>query len=110
MEFAFTADEEAFARDVRRFLAEHPPERYPLDGTDAGYGSGAHSRAFMQALGAQGWLSMCWPKPYGGLARPMFHKLVVLEGLALPGPPSGPLAGSWHEAHALIESRTARLR
>src|SRR5437762_4680146 len=110
MEFAFTADEETFARDVRRFLAEHPPERYPLDGTDAGYGSGAHSRAFMQALGAQGWLSMCWPKPYGGLERPMFHKLVLFEELALAGAPFGPLAGSWQTADAIIEYGTERLR
>jgi alkylation response protein AidB-like acyl-CoA dehydrogenase len=110
MEFAFTADEEAFARDVRRFLAEHPPERYPLDGTDAGYGSGAHSRAFMQALGAQSWLSMCWPKQYGGLERPMFHKLVLFEELALAGAPFGPLAGSWQTADAIIEYGTERLR
>ena len=26
---------------------------FPLDGMDAGYGSGAHSRAFMRALGAR---------------------------------------------------------
>jgi len=110
MELGFTADEEAFARDVRRFLAEYPPERYPLDGTDAGYGSGAHSRAFMQALGAQGWLSMCWPKQYGGLERPMFHKLVLFEELALAGAPFGPLAGSWQTADAIIEYGTERLR
>jgi len=110
MEFAFTADEQAFAEDVRRFIAEHPPERYPLDGVDAGYGSGAHSRAFMKALGAQGWLSMCWPTKYGGHARPMFHKLVLFEELALAGAPFGPLAGSWQTADAIIEYGTERLR
>ena len=110
MEFAFAADEEAFAREVRRFLAEHPPEQYPLDGVDAGYGSGAHSRAFMRALGAQGWLSMCWPKQYGGLERPMFWKLVLFEQLALAGAPFGPLAGSWQTADAIIEYGTERLR
>jgi len=110
MEFAFTADENAFAQDVRRFLAAHPPERYPLDGVDAGYGSGAHSRAFMKALGAQGWLAMCWPKQYGGQERPMFHKLVLFEELALAGAPFGPLAGSWQTADAIIEYGTERLR
>jgi len=110
MEFAFTADEHAFAEDVRRFIAEHPPERYPLDGVDAGYGSGAHSRAFMKALGAQGWLGMCWPKQYGGQERPMFHKLVLFEELALAGAPFGPLAGSWQTADAIIEYGTERLR
>jgi alkylation response protein AidB-like acyl-CoA dehydrogenase len=110
MDFAFTADEQAFAEDVRRFIAAHPPERYPLDGVDAGYGSGAHSRAFMQALGAQGWLSMCWPRQYGGQERPMFHKLVLFEELALAGAPFGPLAGSWQTADAIIEYGTERLR
>jgi len=110
MEFAFSADEHAFAQDVRRFLAAHPPERYPLDGVDAGYGSGAHSRAFMKALGAQGWLAMCWPKQYGGQERPMFHKLVLFEELALAGAPFGPLAGSWQTADAIIEYGTERLR
>ena len=110
MEFAFTADEDAFAQDVRRFLAAHPPERYPLDGVDAGYGSGAHSRAFMKALGAQGWLAMGWPKEHGGQERPMFHKLVLFEELALAGAPFGPLAGSWQTADAIIEYGTERLR
>ena len=110
MEFGFTADEEAFAGEVRRFLAAHPPDRYPLDGVDAGYGSGAHSRAFMRALGAQGWLSMGWPTQYGGHARPMFHKLVLFEELALAGAPFGPLAGSWQTADAIIDYGTDRLR
>ena len=110
MEFAFTADEEAFAGEVRRFLAEHPPERYPLDGVDAGYGSGAHSRAVKTALGERGWLGMCWPRRFGGQERPMFHKLVLFEALALAGAPFGPLAGSWQTADAIIEYGTERLR
>jgi alkylation response protein AidB-like acyl-CoA dehydrogenase len=110
MEFAFTPEEEAFGRDVRAFLAEHPPARYPLDGMDAGYGSGAHSRPFMQALAGQGWLSMCWPRQYGGLERPMFLKLVLFEELALAGAPFGPLAGCWQTADAIIEYGTERLR
>src|SRR5437660_3522413 len=110
MEFGFSAAEQAFADEVRAFLAAHPPERYPLDGVDAGYGSGAHSRAFMHALGEQGWLSMCWPKRRGGLERPMFFKLVLFEELALAGAPFGPLAGSWQTADAIIEYGTERLR
>ena len=50
MEFGFTAEEQAFRAEVRRFVAEHPTARYPLYGMDAGYGSGAHSRAFMAEL------------------------------------------------------------
>jgi hypothetical protein len=110
MEFAFTAEEQAFREDVRRFVAEHPGERFSLDGMDAGYGSGAHSRAFMGALGARGWIAMTWPRAFGGAERPMFFKLILLEELAAAGAPFGPLAGSWQTADAIIEYGTERLR
>jgi alkylation response protein AidB-like acyl-CoA dehydrogenase len=110
MEFGFTDDEQAFRQEVRRFVAEHPAEGFPLDGMDAGYGSGAHSRPFMKALAARGWLGMTWPRAHGGLERPMFFKLVLLEELALAGAPFGPLAGSWQTADAIIEYGSERLR
>jgi alkylation response protein AidB-like acyl-CoA dehydrogenase len=110
MEFGFTPEEQAFREDVRRFVAEHPPERYPLDGMDAGYGSGAHSRAFMAELGARGWIAMTWPRAFGGAERPMFFKLVLFEELAAAGAPFGPLAGCWQTADAIIEYGTERLR
>jgi alkylation response protein AidB-like acyl-CoA dehydrogenase len=110
MDFDLTDTERAFAEEVRRFLRANPPEAFPIDGMDAGYGSGANSRAFMKALGAQGWLDMCWPKAYGGREQPMFMKLVLMEELALSGAPFGPLAGVWQTADAIIEFGTERLR
>jgi alkylation response protein AidB-like acyl-CoA dehydrogenase len=110
MDFAFTDEEQAFAEDVRRFLREHPPSGFAHDGMDAGYGSGANSRAFLQALAREGWLSMCWPAAHGGSSRPMFFKLVLMEELALAGAPFGPLAGCWQTADAIIEYGSERLR
>jgi alkylation response protein AidB-like acyl-CoA dehydrogenase len=110
MEFAFTPEEEAFREEVRAFLQAHPVERFPLDGMDAGYGSGAHSRAYMAALGARGWIAMTWPRAFGGAEHPMFFKLVLLEELARAGAPFGPLAGCWQTAEAIIEYGTERLR
>src|SRR5438034_3697747 len=110
MDFAYTADEQVFAAEVRRFLASHPPDRFAVDGMDAGYGSGSHSRPFLRALADQGWLTMTWPKAYGGQERPMFFKLVLLEELALAGAPFGPLAGGWRTADAIIEYGSERLR
>ena len=40
MDFGLSAAEQAFADEVRAFLRAHPPETFPEDGTDAGYGSG----------------------------------------------------------------------
>ena len=110
MDFAFTDAERTFAEEVRDFLAANPVDRFPLDGMDAGYGSGAHSRPFMKALAERGWISMCWPERFGGQAKPMFFKLVLFEELALAGAPFGPLAGSWQTADAIIEYGTERLR
>jgi alkylation response protein AidB-like acyl-CoA dehydrogenase len=110
MDFAFSPDEQAFAADVRRFLRDNPPASFPVDGVDAGYGSGAHSRAFLRALAAQGWLGMCWPKAYGGQERPMFWKLVLMEELAQAGAPFGPLPGCWQTADAIIDYGSDRLR
>src|SRR5213593_3991209 len=110
MEFGFSVTEQRFAEEVRTFLRDHPLDRFPLDGMDAGYGSGAHSRAFMRALGERGWISMCWPASFGGRAEPMFFKLVLFEALALAGAPFGPLAGSWQTADAIIDYGSERLR
>jgi alkylation response protein AidB-like acyl-CoA dehydrogenase len=110
MEFGFSPAEQAFAEEVRAFLRANPLDRFALDGMDAGYGSGAHSRAFMKALGERGWISMCWPEAFGGQTKPMFFKLVLFEELALAGAPFGPLAGSWQTADAIIEYGSERLR
>ncbi len=110
MDFSFTAEEQAFADEVRAFLRAHPPANFPLDGVDAGYGSGANSKAFMRALAAEGWIRMCWPVTFGGRAQPMFFKLVLLEELARAGAPFGPLAGVWQTADAIIEYGSEHLR
>src|SRR5262245_37590313 len=110
MNFDFTEAEHAFAEEVRGFRRANPPESFAIDGMDAGYGSGANSRAFVRALAAQGWISMCWPNALGGREQPMFMKLVLMEELALAGAPFGPLAGVWQTADAIIEYGTERLR
>jgi alkylation response protein AidB-like acyl-CoA dehydrogenase len=110
MDFGFTTEEEAFAEEVRAFLRANPPETFPEDGMDAGYGSGPHSRAFLEALGSRGWLSMCWPRRYGGQERPMIRKLILLEELGAGGAPFGPLAGSDQVADAIIGYGSETLR
>ena len=85
MDFSFTPEEDRFRAEVGAWLAENPPERFPAEGMDGGYGSGPHSLAFMQAAGEQGWISMTWPKAYGGAEKAFFLKLILREELALVG-------------------------
>lgn len=110
MEFGFSPEEQAFREEVRGFLRDNPPERFPEDGMDAGYGSGAHSRPFMQALGARGWLSMGWPRAFGGQERPLMYRLILLEELAAAGAPFGPLAGCDQTAESIIRYGSTALR
>jgi alkylation response protein AidB-like acyl-CoA dehydrogenase len=110
MDFGRSPEEEAFADEVRRFLRAHPPSSFPEDGVEAGYGSGAHSRAFTRALGRQGWIAMCWPRRWGGAERHARLKLILLEELALAGAPFGPLAGMDQIADAIIQHGSPRLR
>src|SRR5215831_5276330 len=110
MDFEFSPDEQAFAEEVRGFLRAHPPERFPVDGMDAGYGSGAHSRAFLSALAERGWLTMTWPRAFGGQERSLMYTLALFEELAAVGAPFGPLAGCQQTAEGIIRYGSETLR
>ena len=110
MDFEFSPDEQAFAHEVRAFLVAHPPETFAVDGMDAGYGSGAHSRPFLRALADQGWLTMTWPRTFGGQARSLMYTLVLFEELAAVGAPFGPLAGCNQTAEGIIQYGSEALR
>ena len=110
MDFGRSGPEQAFADEVRAFLRTHPPETFPEDGTDAGYGSGAHSHAFTRALGERGWLSMGWPREHGGQARPMSYLLILLEELAAAGAPFGPISGCLQVSDSIIKNGSETLQ
>jgi alkylation response protein AidB-like acyl-CoA dehydrogenase len=110
MDFGLSDAEQAFADEVRAFLRAHPVDTFPEDGTDAGYGSGAHSRAFTRALGERGWLSMGWPREHGGQGRPMSYLLILLEELAAAGAPFGPLSGCLQVSDSIIRNGSETLQ
>ena len=110
MDFGLSDAEQAFAGEVRAFLRAHPVDTFPEDGTDAGYGSGAHSRAFTRALGERGWLSMGWPREHGGQGRPMSYLLILLEELAAAGAPFGPLSGCLQVSDSIIRNGSETLQ
>ncbi|HTY76807.1 MAG TPA: acyl-CoA dehydrogenase family protein [Candidatus Bathyarchaeia archaeon] len=110
MDFQFSPDEQAFAEEVRGFLRAHPPEGFAIDGMDAGYGSGAHSRDFLRALADRGWLTMSWPRSFGGQERSLMYTLVLFEELAAVGAPFGPLAGCNQTAEGIIRYGSETLR
>ncbi len=82
MDFRFSEEEERLREEVRQFCQKEPPESFPCEIEDEGYGFGGWSSAFTRRLGQKGWLSISWPKEYGGLGRSIMERFVAAEELA----------------------------
>ena len=75
---------DALRAEVRAFLAESQA----VEGwrPDSDFGSD-WSASFSRALGARGWIGMCWPRRYGGHERSALERYVVIEELLAAGAP-----------------------
>ncbi len=84
MDFELSAEEQAFADEVERFLDEnHDPE--VMDPTKENFAQLVDTparRAFMKKLAARGWLGMSWPKQYGGKEMKGVYEYILNEALA----------------------------
>lgn len=94
MDFLFTEEQERFRQQVRSFLdKELPPdwEDYigtAIDDTVAPSKNGEQVfRDMARKLGEKGWLSLFWPKEYGGQACSLVDYLIFLEEMARRGSP-----------------------
>src|SRR5579884_1339602 len=75
MDYRFTLEEEAFRQEVREFIrAELPKLR-------------EEGESFTKKLAEKGWLTMSWPKEYGGQDAPVMRQLVYNEEMAYHGAP-----------------------
>ncbi len=77
MDFRFSAEAEAFRQEVRRFVKEEPPQSFPLQNPDDAFGIGGWSYEFSRRLGEKGWLSIGWPREWGGQGSRM--KFAIFE-------------------------------
>lgn len=81
---AGTRDAEALRAEVRAFLSAEIADRSPAERAESWNG---YDEAFSRKLGARGWIGMTWPKEYGGAARSMAERYVVIEELLAAGAP-----------------------
>ncbi len=91
MEFRFGASDENFRAEVRGFLAgELPADWEPSSGretvTDEQF---TFIRSFTKQLAGRGWLTMAWPKEYGGGGAGHTQQLIYNEEMSYAGAPSG---------------------
>ena len=89
MDFGWSEREQQFRAEVREFVSS----RWSGSQTDDTEGDDSEAaqrtRRYEQALKERGWLTMAWPKEYGGLGAPHFDQLIFAEESAAVGAPLG---------------------
>lgn len=81
MDFGLSPEEQAFKQEVVAFFdRELKPE--VIEELATGNGPGPATKAFYRLLGSKGWLTINWPKKYGGLDGTCVQRLIVTEELA----------------------------
>ena len=89
MDFEFSDEQQAFVKDVERFLDEHDdPEIFDVTRENmAQIVDTPKRRAFMAEVGEQGWLGITWPEEYGGQDGEGVYEYLLNERLAGRGGP-----------------------
>jgi alkylation response protein AidB-like acyl-CoA dehydrogenase len=72
-------------------------------------GRGGRARELYQALGARGWLSMCWPRSHGGEDAPLSHEFLLWDTLAYYRA-ARPDLGPGLIAHVLVKAGSTDLQ
>ncbi|MHB8684023.1 MAG: acyl-CoA dehydrogenase family protein, partial [Dehalococcoidia bacterium] len=79
MDFRFDTEHEQFREEIRAFVAAELPPWWGRDAyndrEDAPKEAGEVARAFQRKLADRGWLTLAWPKEYGGLAAGPIQQL-----------------------------------
>jgi alkylation response protein AidB-like acyl-CoA dehydrogenase len=87
MDFSFSPEEQAFQQEAREFLDKEAPKDWQKKKVSFFDMSGQENwiaihRDMSQKLGAKGWLSLHWPREYGGRGLNPFYRLILREELA----------------------------
>ena len=99
MDFSFDAEDEAFRREIRAFLASE----WPGGTGDAAVDSDEEYRAervFEKKLAERGWLTLAWPKEYGGQGATNIRQAIMKEECSYARAPIG--GGPGGQATALV--------
>jgi len=89
MDFRFTKEEEAFRQEVRSFIKKELPPDYVYEFMMVGLEEDkmAFTRSMAKKLAEKGWLTMAWPKEFGGENRPHMQQVVYWEECSYYGVP-----------------------
>jgi len=104
MDFRFTEAQEGFRQQVRQFLDKELPPGWTGLGGWVGFGGWSPQReedypihrAFERKLAEKGWLTMAWPKEYGGQERSHIEQLIYTEEMSYRRAPGmGSMGVAW---------------
>jgi alkylation response protein AidB-like acyl-CoA dehydrogenase len=89
MDFRFNEEEEAFRRELRRFLDEELPDwwRGMFVADERVF---PETRRICEKLAARGWLTMAWPREHGGRDASPWMQAVLREEMWAHDEPRGP--------------------
>jgi 3-oxocholest-4-en-26-oyl-CoA dehydrogenase alpha subunit len=97
LRITFTPEQEAWRQEVIAFLEEELTPEFvaEIDKEDAA--SSYASPAFSRKLAERGWLTLHWPKKYGGAERPFMDQAILNEQLGRFRAPVGHhnIASEW---------------
>jgi len=85
---AFTPEQEAFRAEVQVFLSDYTE----LNGFFAQGQKWAEVKAFFQAMGQRGWLSLAWPESVGGMGRSPVDEFILWDEMGYTRAARPPLA------------------
>ncbi len=113
MNFQFTEEQEKFRQEVRTFLDTELPPGWvdyigpTIDDSVVNREDGWQVfKNMARKLGEKGWLSMFWPKEYGGQSCSYVDYLIFLEEIGRRGSPGYNAIGAKMLAPTLIEHGT----
>ncbi|WP_418004697.1 acyl-CoA dehydrogenase family protein [Mycobacterium sp. PDNC021] len=89
MRIGYTPEQEELRRELRSYFAKlMTPERAEaLASNDGEMGRGNVYRETVEQMGKDGWLTLSWPKEYGGQARPPMDGLIFNDEAAIANVP-----------------------
>ncbi|MEX2268507.1 MAG: acyl-CoA dehydrogenase family protein [Acidimicrobiia bacterium] len=89
MDFAFTAEEEAFRAELRAFLDAEVPDWWRGMFVDDER-TMPFTRELCRMLAGRGWLTMAWPPEHGGAGASVWMQAIVREEMWAREEPRGP--------------------
>jgi alkylation response protein AidB-like acyl-CoA dehydrogenase len=91
MEYRFTPEQDTLREELREFLRAELPVDWLVENDREAMSAARFdfSQRFARKLGERGWLTMAWPREYGGRGASHIEQLIYSEEMAYAGAPLG---------------------